>query len=196
MPDKKWYELVLTKAYWALPALGVAISYMVLNQLRFGNVAEFGHNYLPEFLYEHQQFSTGYLAGNFKMLMHLPQFDENGKMMIDHFGNLNFLWVNPPILIALIGILLACIRREKRAVIVGVMTIVLSACYLVVTMMHATMGGWHFGNRYSNDILPWLYLPLAMVLAKHKRFVKYQLPFAIWGLMFNVVGTIIVYNGL
>lgn len=196
MPDKKWYELILAKAYWALPALGIAISYMVLNQLRFGNVAEFGHNYLPEFLYEHQQFSTDYLAGNFKMLMHLPQFDENGKMMIDHFGNLNFLWVNPPILIALIGILLACIRREKRAVIVGVMTIVLSACYLVVTMMHATMGGWHFGNRYSNDILPWLYLPLVMVLAKHPRLVKYQIPFAIWGLMFNVVGTIIVYNGL
>lgn len=195
-PEEKWYMLILNKADWGLPALGVAISYMVLNYLRFGNIVEFGHNYLPEFVYEHKQFSTDYLANNFKMLMNLPDFTEEGRMLIDHFGNLNFLWVNPPILIAVFGIIFACIKKEKKAALLGGVTILLSVVYLIVTMMHATMGGWHFGNRYTNDILPWLFACFMLVLAKHNRLVKWQIPFAIWGILFNVVGTIIVYNGL
>ena len=195
-PEEKWYMLILNKADWGLPALGVAISYMVLNYLRFGNIVEFGHNYLPEFVYEHKQFSTDYLANNFKMLMNLPDFTEEGRMLIDHFGNLNFLWVNPPILIAVFGIIFACIKKEKKAALLGGVTILLSVVYLIVTMMHATMGGWHCGNRYTNDILPWLFVCFMLVLAKHNRLVKWQIPFAIWGILFNVVGTIIVYNGL
>lgn len=195
-PQKKWYWLILDRAYWGLPALLVAGSYLGLNYARFGNVTEFGHNYLPEFVYEHKQFSTEYLVKNFAMLTHLPEFDDAGKLIVDHFGNLNFLWVNPPILVACVLLIVALIYREKDALTVGMLTVILSAAYLVVTMMHATMGGWHFGNRYSNDILPWMYLPLVMVLAKHPHLVKYQVPFAIWGLLFNVVGTIMVYNGL
>ena len=195
-PEEKWYMLILNKADWGLPALGVAISYMVLNYLRFGNIVEFGHNYLPEFVYEHKQFSTDYLANNFKMLMNLPDFTEEGRMLIDHFGNLNFLWVNPPILIAVFGIIFACIKKEKKAALLGGVTILLSVVYLIVTMMHATMGGWHFGTRYTNDILPRLFVCFMLVLAKHNRLVKWQIPFAIWGILFNVVGTIIVYNGL
>lgn len=194
-PGVKGYKLILQKAYWGLPALGIALSYMILNYVRFGNVAEFGHNYLPEFLYEHQQFSNEYLGKNFHMLTNLPDFDENGRMMIDHFGNLNFLWVNPPILLASIALVLACFYKEKNTILTGVLTVLMSAAYLVVTMMHATMGGWHFGNRYSNDILPWIYLPLVMFLGKHPRLIRYQMPFALWGLMFNVVGTVAVYNG-
>ena len=128
--------------------------------------------------------------------MNLPDFTEEGRMLIDHFGNLNFLWVNPPILIAVFGIIFACIKKEKKAALLGGVTILLSVVYLIVTMMHATMGGWHFGNRYTNDILPWLFVCFMLVLAKHNRLVKWQIPFAIWGILFNVVGTIIVYNGL
>lgn len=195
-PQKKWYWMILDRVYWGLPALLVAGSYMGLNYARFGNVTEFGHNYLPEFVYEHKQFSTEYLTKNFAMLTHLPEFDDTGKIIVDHFGNLNFLWVNPPILVACMLLIVALIYREKDVLVIGILTVILSAAYLIVTMMHATMGGWHFGNRYSNDILPWMYLPLVMVLAKHPRLVKYQVPFAVWGLLFNVVGTIIVYNGL
>lgn len=130
------------------------------------------------------------------MLMKLPTFDENGRMVIDHFGNLNFLWVNPPVLVSGLAWIYACVRKERKAAWTGAVVLVLSAVYLLVTMMHATMGGWHFGNRYTNDILPWCYLMLVMVLGRYPSLVKYQLPFAVWGLMFNVVGTVIVYNGL
>lgn len=195
-PEEKWYLLIKNKLYWAVPAVIVALSYMILNYARFGNVAEFGHNYLPEFVEEHVQFSKEYLSNNFRMLMNLPDFSEDGRMMIDHFGNLNFLWVNPPVLAALLGFVVACIRKEKHIIILNAVAILMSVVYLIVTMMHATMGGWHFGNRYTNDILPWMFICLMPVLAKNKRLIKWQLPFAVWGIMFNVVGTVIVYNGL
>lgn len=195
-PLEKWYGILLSRAYWAVPPVLMAASYMALNYARFGNILEFGHNYLPEFLYQHDQFSVSYLSGNFKMLMNLPDFTEEGKMVIDHFGNLNFLWVNPPVLAAIMGFAFACVKKEKDTVLTGAVVLILSAAYLTVTMMHATMGGWHFGNRYTNDILPWMFLCLIPVLARHERLVKWQLPLAIWGILFNVTGTVIVYNGL
>ena len=76
------------------------------------------------------------------------------------------------------------------------MTILLSVAYLIVTMMHATMGGWHFGNRYTNDILPWLFVCLMPIFRKYRGWIKWQIPFAVWGILFNVAGTVIVYNGL
>ena len=33
-----------------IPACGIAVSYMILNYMRFGSIFEFGHNYLPEFM--------------------------------------------------------------------------------------------------------------------------------------------------
>ncbi len=195
-PGEKWYKIILDKVRWGIPPFVMAVSYMILNYARFGNILEFGHNYLPEFLYEHKQFSVQYIPNNFRMLMNLPDFTEEGRMMIDHFGNLNFLWVNPPVLAAVLGIILACIKREKKAALQGMMVILLSAAYLLVTIMHATMGGWHFGNRYTNDILPWMFVSLMPVLARHTGWIKWQIPFAIWGILFNVVGTVIVYNGL
>lgn len=195
-PEQKWYKIILNKFYWGIPPLFIAISYMALNYARFENIVEFGHNYLPEFVYIHKQFSTDYLAYNFKMLMNLPDFSEEGKMLIDHAGNLNFLWVNPPILIFMFTVIAACIKKEKDTAMLGGLIFILSAGYLVITAMHATMGGWHFGNRYTNDILPWLFISVIMFFSKHRWLIKWQIPFAIWGILFNVVGTVIVYNDL
>lgn len=195
-PEEKWYLLIRNKLYWAIPAFVVAASYMILNYARFGNILEFGHNYLPEFVNVHEQFSADYLADNFKMLMNLPDFTDEGRMVIDHFGNLNFLWVNPPVLVTLLAMVFACLKKEKKMIVFSMLTVILSIAYLIVTMMHATMGGWHFGNRYTNDILPWMFICLMPVLTKYERLVKWQIPFAVWGILFNVAGTIIVYNGL
>lgn len=195
-PVKPWYELIRQKLYWGIPPFVMACSYLCLNGLRFGSVWEFGHNYLPEFMYEHQQFSLEYVAGNFEKLMHLPEFDEQGHLVIDHFGNLNFLLVNIPIPVTMMCMLTAAIKREKEIIVTGVMVLLLSVCYLWITLQHATMGGWHFGNRYTNDLLPWCYYPYILFMVRFPRLNKYQLPFAVFGLLFNVVGTVIVTNGL
>lgn len=54
--------------YLILPAL-VAAAYAILNFARFGNIFEFGHNYLPEFSTEGGvQFSAGHWLNNVKYI--------------------------------------------------------------------------------------------------------------------------------
>ena len=52
----------------------IALSYMILNFARFGNITEFGHNYLPEFTRsELGQFNIGYMAENLNLAIPLCQ---------------------------------------------------------------------------------------------------------------------------
>ncbi|MCR5502465.1 MAG: hypothetical protein K6F53_05625 [Lachnospiraceae bacterium] len=182
---------------WAIPAGIVALSYMILNYARFGSITEFGHNYLPEFMEaEHGQFDLFYLKNNFHMLLNLPSFDGEKRMEIDHFGNLNFMIASPFIIFALAMIIVMLVKKQwKLAAFDGVVLVPCSA-YLFVTIMPKTMGGWHFGNRYTNDILPWLYLTVALALGKAPEAGKYQIPVCIFGMCLNAVGLVVVYNGM
>lgn len=189
-------EYVKKNILKAIPALLIAVSYMLLNYFRFGSITEFGHNYLPEFVEVHKQFSFDYLGQNLKMLLHMPAKDEYGRMQVDHFGNINFMLVNTIVVVYLIGMVVLAIGRKWKLLLNCVFILLMSAAYLVFVMCHATMGGWHFGNRYSNEIIPFLFCGLMMVYKRYPRMIKWQLPFAIWGICLNVVGTIIVYNGL
>lgn len=182
---------------WVIPAGLIALSYMILNYLRFGSITEFGHNYLPEFVEaEHGQFDTFYFGNNLKMLFNLPEFDDEGRMIIDHFGNLNFMIASPFVVFALILFILIIVRKKKDIALADMAIILLCAAYMCITMMHKTMGGWHFGNRYSNDIIPWLYLSVVLGLSKIPGAGKYQTPMLIFGICLNAVGTVVVYNGM
>lgn len=195
-PDESFIEMVKRRWKCCIPAVIIAVSYMLLNYFRFGSITEFGHNYLPEFVIEHKQFSTEYISRNFDMLMHFPDFDDERKMYVDHFGNLSMLMVNTPVIMFLLTGLFALIKKEWKISIGNLFILVSSVAYLILTTMHATMGGWHFGNRYSNDILPFMYLGMMWVMSKYPRLQKWQIPFYVWGTCLNMVGTVIVYNGL
>lgn len=190
-------KLVLRRWYWASPMGGVAISYMLLNYLRFGNILEFGHNYLPEFVRaEKGQFHLDYIKTNLPSLLHLPEYNEDGTMLINHFGNLSFFIACPITVIALIGLGYVIYRRNVQLIVMGSMIVVLSAVYLLIITMHRTLGGWQFGNRYAIDILPYVYLLVGLITAKHPGLAKYCVPFCMFGTCLNIVGTVIVYNGL
>lgn len=73
--------------------------------------------------------------------------------------------------------------------------LVLASFYMLIIVMHKTMGAWHFGNRYSNDILPWIYLGTTIASGRYGQLVKWQIPALIWGICLNVVGSVAVYNG-
>lgn len=196
-PERSFFQILWRRIYWAIPAGVVAASYMILNFLRFDNPFEFGHNYLPEFVEaEHGQFSLFYLSNNWKMLWHGIQFDEEGRMIIDHFGNLNFMIVSPFVIFALCMLVCMLLKRQWRTVGAMLCVLALSAGYLLVTMLHRTMGGWHFGNRYTNDILPWIYLTVVWGLSREEKMGKYQVPLAVFGMCLSAVGLVIVYNGL
>ena len=145
---------------------------------------------------EHGQFSLFYLSNNWKMLWHGIQFDEEGRMIIDHFGNLNFMIVSPFVIFALCMLVCMLLKRQWRTSGAMLCVLALSAGYLLVTMLHRTMGGWHFGNRYTNDILPWIYLTVVWGLSREEKMGKYQVPLAVFGMCLNAVGLVIVYNGL
>lgn len=196
-PELSGKKIVSNKIYWGIPAGCVALTYMVLNYLRFGSIIEFGHNYLPEFIRaEHGQFSVKYMSENLKSLLHFFQFDESGKIVIDHFGNLSFMLASPCVIFAILTLLAGILKKEYRIVIFQSGIIACAIAYLAVTIMHKTMGGWHFGNRYANDILPWIYLATVLGLSRVEKLGKYQIPIAVFGLCLNAIGNVVVYNGL
>lgn len=196
-PDLLWYQRILMRWKWVIPAGVVAISYMLLNYLRFGNILEFGHNYLPEFVRaEDGQFHINYIRENVKTLFRMPEFMEDGRLIINSMGNLNFLLVSPFFLFAACSLFYAFFKKAYKVVLAGAGVTFLSLLYLLIVVMHKTMGGWHFGNRYSNDILPWFYPVVCIIISRFPALAKYQVPVCIWGICLNVVGTVCVYNGL
>ena len=196
-PYAHWYQIILKRLKWILPGGVVGASYMWLNFLRFGNAFEFGHNYLPEFVQAADgQFHIHYMKENLKVLFRLPEFTEDGKLMINSMGNLNLFLVSPILLFMLLVLVYALFKKAYKQVLTGVGIILLSAVYMLIVVMHKTMGGWHFGNRYTNDILPWTYLAVCVITSRFPGLVKYQVPLCIWGICLNIVGTVCVYNGL
>lgn len=189
-------RLILHRWYWAIPMCVVALSYMILNYVRFGSITEFGRKYLPEFVRaEKGQFHVDYISANLKSLLHMPEFTEDGRLIVDHFGNLNFMLASPIIIAAILGIMYVIIKKDFSLLGWSCLTMVLAAIYLLITIMHRTMGAWHFGNRYTIDILPYIFLLVGMISAKYPRIVKFTIPLFIFGGLLNVVGTIVVYNG-
>lgn len=181
--------------WFILPTL-LAFIYMLLNYLRFGNVLEFGHNYLPEFMYEHKQFSTSYIISNLGSLLNVPGIDSNGKLIIEHFGRTSFLIVSPVIVYFFVLIVISLIKKDREYLNYILLIIISCGLYILFILCHATMGGWHFGNRYTNEILPFIFWGVILLLSKFEKAGKWQLPFAIWGISINMVGLIIVYNNL
>lgn len=196
-PEKTYGSILKSHLTWAIPPFIIGGTYMILNYLRFDNPLEFGHNYLPEFTEaEYGQFNLHYLKDNFKMLLNIPGFSEENKMLVDHFGNMNFFLVSPLIIFSLIAFIFIITKKQKRSTLFCLGIIILSILYLFITMMHKTMGGWHFGNRYTNDILPYLLLISLWGIKKRKSIWIYMIPLMIFGICFNAIGSIIVYNNL
>lgn len=190
------FLLLKEKWRWIIPPGIMGMSYMLLNFARFGNPMEFGHNYLPEFTEaELGQFHVNYMANNIKMLFHLPEFSQEGMFQIDHFGNLSMLIVSPVFVLFFVYIIMAVIKKEYPELKVMMLILSLSVVYMLIVVMHRTMGGWHFGNRYSNDLLPFIYFGMLLFQRKYPGLWKYQIPFCIWGMCINAIGSVVVYNG-
>lgn len=168
-----------------LPAVFVALFYMLLNYARFKNPLEFGHNYLPEFLEaEKGQFSLSYMAQNIINLFRIPLSKASlQKIKFDGFA----FYLVSPIYIAY-AFLFAKSKKEPRSLLL-LSLIILN---LLLLTIHKTMGGWHFGNRYTVDALPFLFLGC---MTSHKeKYDKYFLPLAVFGFILNFAGTIWVFR--
>lgn len=157
-PQRTLLSMIKEKYYWAIPVLLIALSYMLLNYARFGNPIEFGHNYLPEFTREkHGQFHQSYILHNIKSLFRLPQKGENGLLTFYKFdGNCIFL-VIPLFVSYFVYWLRSWIKKQKISPVFTLVLPCLIALHIIGLCAHRTMGGFHFGHRYINDVTPYLY---------------------------------------
>lgn len=78
---------------YVLPLVFVGACVAIYNYIRFDNILEFGHNYLPEFANE-PQFSLRYIGTNFLEILKLPKV-VGGALLIPKFNGTLFFLVNP-----------------------------------------------------------------------------------------------------
>lgn len=171
--------------------LGTAAGYGAYNYARFGNIFEFGHNYLPEFMRaEHGQLSLHYLSGNLKqMLLGSPFIRTENGLKFYEFGFSMF--VSCPILICGLVWLIQDLRRKKMnpvkwaALIAGMLNTLLLA-------MHRTLGGHQFGLRYALELVP-LCLIWLLESPDRRRISGWEAALLGFGLIFNFIGGCLVH---
>ncbi len=186
----------------------VALVYMWYNAIRFGNILEFGHNYLPEFTRpgpdQYGQFSYQYISNNLApMFGNFPSFGENG-LEYNQFGFCFYL-ANTIFILLAVAILIRyyhwCKKPDKplrklsqsdslELVILGICI----AIHLASFLFHKTMGGWQFGSRYTVDVIPAALVFL--LLSKSPLLRKTQTPVLMlcaFGVAFHLAGSLEMY---
>ena len=166
--DRSRLPFVKRILVFAIPALVLGAFFMWLNWARFGNVFEFGHNYLPEFTYDPQgQFYIGRVSYNLRRMF----FDLN---IADFplFGSFAF-WVASPLFVSFAVCLSIYIRKRtpdgerpdhERYLIFAIPVLVF--LHILAFSFHRTLGGHQFGARYTIDALASVYLGMLLIF-KH-----------------------------
>ncbi len=195
--------------YLIIPAC-IAALYCVYNYIRFDNIFEFGHNYLPEFVEsENGQFSTAYMIDNIRNILRLP-YIENGMLLFPKFSGFAFFIANPMFIIFAIRFVESCIRGKKIALqpltaetieinerrsrydtgVYELLTILLFCIHFFVLLMHKSFGGWQFGTRYLCDLVPSMFLFICM---KHRKIRVVEGIIMAAAVAFNFYGAIIFH---
>ena len=183
--------ILKSKWYCAIAPFIIALSYMILNYARFGSVFEFGHNYLPEFMrVSTGQFNIAYLRENILSLFRFPLTHDNGKLaFIQHNGFCIF--VASPVFVSYIIYFVRSLIKGDSDKKLNILIFILILIHLFAITMHKTMGGAHYGNRYTNDILPFLFLSLVNMDSKNIRKLDFWL--FIIGFALNVCWVIMYF---
>lgn len=169
-----------------IPAF-IALCYMLYNYVRFGNVLEFGHNYLPEFTEsEKGQFSLSYILPNLYNLLLRP-VTLRGDLTLEYplFDGFMFYIANPMFLIWFAAVVKDVLQKKLDAVRLCIVIAVLIE--LLLLCAHKTLGGWQFGARYTVDMLP---MALMYLLLKKDEPGGISAFIMAAGMMFNLYGAL------
>ncbi len=165
-------------AVWAIIPIIIGLSYAILNYLRFGNPIEFGHNYLPEHLNsENGQFSLKYVLPNMYNFIRLPSW-ENGTLVFPQFNGVN-MFIASPIFIVGAYMFARGIKKGDRITLVALVLLLIE---LFCLALHVQLGGWHYGNRYTIDVIPFAVYAIA---AHNKGKSPMYIPLALLGFGLN-----------
>ncbi len=193
-PSAKICQIMKKNIKWVIAPCIIAASYMVLNYMRFGSVMEFGHNYLPEFTEAPKgQFHIDYIKENIPRLFRFPKMSNNGLLQYPRFDGMAFWLASPIYLSYIIEAVKSAFSSKKQDKIVAILVPVLIVLHFLFLTMHKTMGGFHFGNRYTNDALPFAFLAMLIHMDKDDKLETVHYPLFMLGVVLNAIGTVIVY---
>ena len=169
-----------------IPAF-IALCYMLYNYVRFGNVLEFGHNYLPEFTEsEKGQFSLSYILPNlYNLLLRPVTLRADLTLEYPLFDGFMFYIANPMFLIWFAAVVKDVLQKRLDAVRLCIVIAVLAE--LLLLCAHKTLGGWQFGARYTVDMLP---MALMYLLLKKDEPGGISAFIMAAGMMFNLYGAL------
>ena len=150
-------------------ALGliVAAALGIYNYVRFQNIFEFGHNYLPEFSTQGGiQFSIQHVEKHLKtFLWGLPLQKTETGYQFAKFGY-SMLLACPALLLMIIWAVMDVVRRQMRPEKAAVLaTCLLHGFFL---LFHRTFGGFQLGARYAVDLIPYAFFYLLLTPEKKK----------------------------
>lgn len=176
-----------------IPVCIIAFSYMALNYARFGNPLEFGHNYLPEFMREKTgQFNISYISDNFIKLFRLPEWD--GEKIVFQNSEGFCIFIASPVFAAyLIYTIKGVFKGDKSDRINLGIIFILIAIHIFAIILHKTMGGSHYGNRYTNDILPAVLVAVSYSIGKFGDFKIINAMLLILGAVLNIMWVVMYY---
>lgn len=173
-----------------LPGVGlglcVAAGLGVYNYVRFGDILEFGHNYLPEFSFQGGiQFSINHVVNHLKtFLWGGPLEYADGVWRFKKFGY-SMLLACPTLLLMFLWAVMDLFRRQMRPE----KAVVLFTCILhgFFLLFHRTFGGFQLGARYAVDLIPYTFFYLLLTPEK-KRLHWAEAAFLAALLLFTCVG--------
>ncbi|MBO2516804.1 MAG: hypothetical protein CW338_05920 [Clostridiales bacterium] len=178
---------------------GIAVMYGAYNYMRFGNVFEFGHNYLPEFSTQGGiQFSLSHVPKNAKTFIWGLPFEVSGSLTnlnLKIFGFSVFI-ACPALTIMLVQAAADIIR--KRFTMEKALILLAFAVQLFLLLLHRTFGGYQFGARYACDLLiyPAAYICLRTLPVKREgispetvRISGAEIVIYVFALLFSAYGT-------
>ncbi len=193
--NKTIFKKIINNIKPLIPAMIVAILYMTYNYIRFDNILEFGHNYLPEFLEaEHGQFSLYYLLPNLKNLFfNFVHIRDNLSMSFDM--PFCFLIANPVFIIYIYRSIKNYLKTKKTDLLRLMIDISLIA-NIIFICLHRTLGAWQFGARYTCDLIPFVFLGYLLLSNKKKgiKLDKIEIILIIFGVIINIFGAILMYT--
>ena len=165
----------------------IALCYMLYNYVRFDNVLEFGHNYLPEFTEsEKGQFSLSYILPNlYNLLLRPVTLRADLTLEYPLFDGFMFYIANPMFLIWFAAVVKDV--RQKKLDAVRLCIVIAVLIELLLLCAHKTLGGWQFGARYTVDMLP---MALMYMLLKKDEPGGISAFIMAAGMMFNLYGAL------
>ena len=189
-------RLLRERWQWMICPAVIALGYMAYNFARFGNILEFGRRYLPEFTRtETGQFDLSYVLNNINNLLRLPLTGGPNGALRYHTFECQAFWLITPLIVVTFAAWVCKLRRHAREERLMLIALPLMALvHLIILLLHRTLGGWQFGNRYLIDMLPYLLCGLLMWMPQSETFRAWCIPPVLWGAVINLIGSVAVYN--